>query len=117
MKTSFLTRMFAVLLAAVFAAGIAIQPVLAQTEAAAPAAAEAVPEGEEFISWDTLIVGCASGGFSASASAVLPQLTTFPMGGPASAPWSLLGAWFGLGCAVGIWAGILAIGTALLLDS
>jgi len=113
MKTSFLTRMFAVLLAAVFAAGIAIQPALAQTEPAAPAAAE----GEEFISYDTLIVGCASGGFSAAASAVLPQLTTFPMGGPASAPWSLLGAWFGLGCAVGIWAGILAIATALLLES
>ncbi len=112
--THLVSGLWKLLAVAVVVVAFAGAPALAQTGTAAPAE---VPEGEEFISWDTLIVGCAAGGFSAGVAAVLPLLTSYAEGGPTTVTSGLLGAWAGLGCMVGVWAGIIAIGTAMLLDS
>lgn len=74
---------------------------------------------EVFVSWDTLIVGCVAGGLSSASTALIPLIpviSTYASGAPTVLTFDLLAGWTGLGCAVGIWAGILAIGTALVLE-
>lgn len=65
-----------------------------------------------FISADTVIIGCTAGGGASAFAAVLPLLTTaFGGAGVAVTP-VVVGAWTGIGCAVGVVSGIIAIGTA-----
>lgn len=113
MKAVITSRLIRLLSVALFALALTVPTLaMAQTQPAAPAGA-----AEEFVSWDTLIVGCSAGGFSAGAAAVMPLVTSYAAGGPTSVTTELLAGWFGLGCATGIWAAIIAIGTAMALDA
>ncbi len=110
MKKFLMSRFLRSFCAAFFAIAL-IFPSVAQAQT------EPAPQvEEEFVSWDTLTVGCAAGGFASGVAMLLPLFTTYAAGGPTFVTWELMGGWIGLGCAVGIWAGALAIGTALLLE-
>jgi|GEM_PF-3578871 len=113
MKSNFVTRFLRVLCIAVFAIAVAGGSAWAQTQGAAPAK----QVEEVFVSVDTVLVGCAAGGFSAAAAALLPLMTSYAAGGPTTYQGDLMLGWAGLGCAVGIWAGLIAIGTAIVLDA
>lgn len=73
--------------------------------------AHAQSEGS-FISADTVVIGCTAGGGASAFAAVLPLMTTaFGGVGTAITP-AVVAAWTGIGCAVGIVSGLIAIGTA-----
>lgn len=113
MKALLSSRLVRFLSVALFALALTV-PSLAVAQTPAAPAADA---GMEFASWDTVIVGCSAGGFSAVSAALMPLLTSYAAGGPTSTSTGLLGGWFGLGCATGVWAAVIAIGTALILDA
>lgn len=114
MKAFLSARIVRFLSAVLFALAIVSPGIAAaQGQPAAPAA----DAGMEFASWDTLIVGCSAGGFSAVSAAVMPMFTAYAAGGPTSLTGDVLWTWFGLGCATGIWAAVIAIGTGIILDA
>lgn len=65
-----------------------------------------------FISADTVIIGCTAGGGASAFAAVLPLLTTAFGGAGVVVTPVVVGAWTGIGCAVGVVSGLIAIGTA-----
>ncbi|NYZ11845.1 hypothetical protein HL658_04730 [Azospirillum sp. RWY-5-1] len=65
-----------------------------------------------FISADTVIIGCTAGGGASAFAAVLPLLTTAFGGAGVLVTPAVVGAWTGIGCAVGVVSGLIAIGTA-----
>ena len=70
-----------------------------------------------FISADTLIIGCTAGGGASAFAAVLPLMTTaFGGVGVAITP-GVVAAWTGIGCAVGIVSGGIAVGTAWAMET
>lgn len=115
MKSTLFTRFVRFLCIALLAMTVAANTATAQTQVAS-ADAQAGKAEEVFVSWDTLTVGCAAGGLSAVAAGLMPLVTSYA-GGPTNITGDLLFGWAGLGCAVGVWAGIFAIATAWILDS
>lgn len=67
-------------------------------------------DGSSFISADTVVIGCTAGGGASAFAAVVPMMTT-AFGGAIVTP-AIVAAWTGIGCAVGIVSGLIAIGTA-----
>lgn len=77
----------------------------------------AAGEDSSFISADTVVIGCTAGGGAAAFAAVLPLMTTaFGGVGVAITP-AVVVAWTGIGCAVGVVSGAIAIGTAWGLET
>ena len=70
------------------------------------------PRGDDFISINTVIIGCTAGAAAGALAIALPVLTVASsgIGLPASAS-AILGT-AGIGCAVGVASGLAAIGTA-----
>lgn len=82
-----------------------------------PSAARAAEGESSFISADTLIIGCTAGGGASAFAAVLPLMTTaFGGVGVAITP-GVVAAWTGIGCAVGIVSGGIAVGTAWAMET
>lgn len=79
--------------------------------AASPARAQNGAESS-FISADTVIIGCTAGGGASAFAAVLPLMTTAFGGAGVVVTPLVVGAWTGIGCAVGVVSGLIAIGTA-----
>jgi len=92
----------AIILTGLLMFSASVTPALAQGEAA----------GDSFISADTVVIGCTAGGGASAFAAVLPLMTTaFGGVGTVITP-AVVAAWTGIGCAVGVVSGLIAIGTA-----
>jgi len=79
------------------------------TVSLAPLSAQAE---SDFISPGTVLIGCTAGGGASAFAAVLPVFIAVTGGTGAIVTPGIVAAWTGIGCAVGVVSGLVAIGTA-----
>lgn len=106
MKRPPVTRFLLLLIGALVIAFAVPQQVMAQAEA---------PEQSEFISPETVAVGCGAGIFAGSFGAALPAIWTLP-GQSSLVTLPIVTAWALIGCGVGIVAGASAVLSQWLLN-